>query len=302
MKGVLLAAGVYNIAFGLWAVLTPELWFEWSGLPQPAYPMIWQGVGMIVGVYGVGYLIASGSPLRHWPIVFVGFLGKVLGPAGFTWAIAQGDLPLRAGWIIILNDLIWWIPFAMILWATVQTYAGRPPSREEPYSIGEAAVRYKLSSGETLLEASQKQTLALVFLRHFGCTFTKHLLQQLQDLKEDTEKHGARLVLVHMLERGKAKRYIRSTSDVARIADPYCELYRSFGLGKAGFWELLGPRVWLHGFINLFHGCAQTGTVGDGLQMPGAFLFRDGQILSAQPARSAAYLPDVERLFEADAS
>ena len=64
---------------------------------------------------------------------------------------------------------------------------------------------------------------------------------------------------------------------------------------------VLGPKVWLHAFVNLFHGCAQTKIVGDGLQMPGAFLFRDGEIVSAQPAKSAADLPDVQRLFEATA-
>ena len=38
----------------------------------PRYPQIWQCVGMIVGVYGVGYLVAASDPLRHWPIVLVG--------------------------------------------------------------------------------------------------------------------------------------------------------------------------------------------------------------------------------------
>jgi hypothetical protein len=33
--------------------------------------------------------------------------------------------------------------------------------------------------------------------------------------------------------------------------------------------------------------------------MPGAFLFRDGKIVSSQPARSAADLPDLSGLFKA---
>jgi hypothetical protein len=32
--------------------------------------------------------------------------------------------------------------------------------------------------------------------------------------------------------------------------------------------------------------------------MPGAFLFRDGKILVARPAKNAAELPDVQGLFE----
>ena len=84
MKNVLIAAGVYNILFGLWAVGWPQLWLHWSGLDDPVHPMLWQGIGMIVGVYGLGYLIASSNPLRHWPIVLVGFLGKLFGPIGFA--------------------------------------------------------------------------------------------------------------------------------------------------------------------------------------------------------------------------
>ena len=70
---------------------------------------------MIVGVYGVGYAIAAFAPLVHWPIVLVGLLGKVLGPIGFVDAALRGDVPWRAGWLIVTNDLVWWIPFAALL-------------------------------------------------------------------------------------------------------------------------------------------------------------------------------------------
>jgi len=82
----------------------------------PNYPEIWQCVGMIVGVYGIGYMIAAFDPLRHWPIILVGFLGKVLGPIGMVDAIWKGKLPAIAGITCVFNDLIWWAPFAIILW------------------------------------------------------------------------------------------------------------------------------------------------------------------------------------------
>jgi hypothetical protein len=70
---------------------------------------------MIVGVYGIGYGIAAYDSARHWPIVLVGLLGKIFGPIGFVWAATQGELPWSAGATILTNDLIWWIPFALIL-------------------------------------------------------------------------------------------------------------------------------------------------------------------------------------------
>ena len=78
---------------------------------------------MIVGVYGVGYLIAARDPARHWPIVLVGLLGKVFGPIGFAVALAKGVFPPLFAVTILTNDLIWWIPFALILMHARQYHA-----------------------------------------------------------------------------------------------------------------------------------------------------------------------------------
>ncbi|MDB4452293.1 hypothetical protein N9129_03690, partial [Akkermansiaceae bacterium] len=295
MISVLRLAGIYNILFGIWAVGWPGEWFRISGMAAPDYPFLWQCVGMIVGVYGVGYLCASLSPLRHWPIVLVGFLGKVFGPLGFIFAASQGELPWAAGWMIIFNDIIWLLPFAVILWHAACLAIGRPVSGE-PMDLDEAMSKFHLASGETLKEASEKQVLAVVFLRHFGCTFTRQLLRKLETMQHKADEEGARLILVHMLQEGEEAEYMRDEK-VSRIADPRCDLYRAFGLGKGGFIELFGPRVWLRGFIAIFRGCGVGHLAGDGLQMPGAFLVKDGEVIRGQKAASASDLPDVEGLF-----
>jgi hypothetical protein len=115
MRTVLLAAGAYNIVWGVAAVLAPTLPFRLAGMESPRYPELWQCIGMIVGVYGIGYLVASCDPARHWPIVLVGLLGKIFGPIGFLGAVARGELPWAFGATILTNDLIWWIPFGLIL-------------------------------------------------------------------------------------------------------------------------------------------------------------------------------------------
>lgn len=299
MGSVLKVAGYYNILFGLWVLGWPNGWFEISGMEPPRYPFLWQCIGMIVGVYGVGYLAAAAAPLRHWPIVLVGFLGKVFGPIGFAWAVWQGDLPWQAGWMILFNDLIWWVPFAMILWAAACLMVGRP-AVGEPMALEQAARSFRLTTGETLLEASQKDQLAIVFLRHFGCTFTRQLLGNLRAMHRRAEEEGARLILVHMLQEGEEREFVEDDG-VARIADPRCDLYRAFGLGKGGFLELFGPKVLYRGALAFFRGCGVGMLKGDGLQMPGAFLFRNGRILEAQKAASAADLPNVDKLFEAKA-
>jgi small multidrug resistance pump len=108
-------AGFYNLLWGAFVILWPSAIFSWSDLAQPNYPELWQCIGMIVGVYGLGYWVAAYNPLRHWPIVWVGLLGKICGPIGFIWAIAHDRFNWQFGSVIVFNDLIWWIPFAMIL-------------------------------------------------------------------------------------------------------------------------------------------------------------------------------------------
>jgi hypothetical protein len=123
-------AGVYNLLFGAAVIAAPNLWFDLSDMDRPRYPEIWQCIGMIVGVYGVGYLIAARDPARHWPIVLVGLLGKVFGPIGFAAAIARGVFPLSAGWVIVTNDLIWWPPFAAALVLAWRHNRKSTPDRE----------------------------------------------------------------------------------------------------------------------------------------------------------------------------
>jgi hypothetical protein len=172
-----------------------------------------------------------------------------------------------------------------------------PPSG--PDVLRKAAADFRLSTGETLAEAAESRMLVLVFLRHFGCTFTRQILRGLEEIQNRAHARGAELILVHMLKSGEEIQYLAAHSDVVRIADPQCQLYRAFGLGKGGVLELFGPRVWWLAFVSIFKGCGVGHLAGDGRQMPGAFIFHKGQIIASQPAKSASDLPDLSALFAA---
>jgi len=115
MGQVLKIAAVYNIVWGAWVILLPNHFFELVGIEPPLYTVIWQGMGMVVGVYGLGYWWASHSPIRHWPIIAVGFLGKLFGPIGFILSYSQDLIPGAFGYTLLTNDLVWWLPFILIL-------------------------------------------------------------------------------------------------------------------------------------------------------------------------------------------
>ena len=118
MRLVLKLAAIYNIIWGLWVISFPAHFFILTGMEIPKQLMIWQGMGMVIGVYGIGYWLASYAPIRHWPIVAVGFLGKIFGPIGFVMNYLQGIAPASFGYTLISNDFIWWIPFFLILKTT----------------------------------------------------------------------------------------------------------------------------------------------------------------------------------------
>jgi hypothetical protein len=298
MRIVLLLAGTYHILFALWTNLWPFHVFDFLGLPHPNHPMLWRVLGMLSGFLGIALVIAAKDPIRNWVVSLVGLVKSVTTITFVTAAMIHGELPNSALAILLIDDLIWLPFFALIIWAALRAHAGVPPSRREPYSIEEAAAVYRLSDGRTLEEASMQSTLVLVFLRHFGCTFTRQILRGLQDLEQEAKQQNASLILVHMLQSGEEIDYLGRNSEVPRIADPRCELYRAFGLGKGGFFELFGPHVWWRGMIAVFKGCGVGHLAGDGLQMPGVFVFHQGKIIASQPAQTAADLPDLSALFK----
>ena len=138
MGRCLTAAGIYNLAWGTLTVLAPMWLFDLAGMEPPNHPFIWQCVGMIVGVYGVGYLAASTDPARHWPIVLVGFLGKIFGPIGYLDGLVRGEVPAGFGITLPTNDLIWWVPFALILLHARRVALASAPAAREAHAPGRA--------------------------------------------------------------------------------------------------------------------------------------------------------------------
>jgi len=124
MTKVLVAAALYNACFGVLAGLAPKMTLTWLGFLDPSSreQALWQCIGMIVGVYGVAYWFAARAPLRHWPVVLAGLLGKLFGPIGFVSSAANGVMPWRTGFIILSNDIVWWIPFSLILIASARVH------------------------------------------------------------------------------------------------------------------------------------------------------------------------------------
>lgn len=281
MKKILAAAGLYNLAWGAIAIFAPATMLGWFGVDSTTISnSFWQCIGMIVGVYGVGYLLASRHPFVHWPITLVGLMGKVFGPLGFLAAIQSETLPTSFGWTILTNDLIWWAPFAVILWGALryhQTVGSVYGASEADDPMNEL----RTNTGQRIDYLADKQPQLFVFLRHAGCTFCREALSDLSKQREQIEAAGCGIVLVHN-DQHDIPEFFESYSmqDLPRIADPECRLYRQFGLDLGGFTQLFGLSVILRGVkAALLDGHGVGTSRGNTFQMPGIFLYHCGQIL-----------------------
>ena len=163
IRRVLFGAGIYHILFGIWAICLPFQWFDLISIAHPNHPLLWQAVGLIVGILGIAMMMAARNPLDYWMTVSIALIKFTVGIVGFSIAFANGQIPIYTIWLMVVNDLIWWPPFAIVLWTCIKAHSGVPPTRSMPLEIGEAAREYTLSNGKTLEEASRSRLIAIVF-------------------------------------------------------------------------------------------------------------------------------------------
>ncbi len=307
MRDVLIAAGVYNLLWGTAVVLLPVGWtIGWTGI-DVGNPAFWRCVGMIVGVYGVGYLCAARDPLRHWPIVLVGFLGKTFGPIGFLWGALRGELPWAMGVHNLVNDLIWWPFFGLILYRTFDRHAygdrGGEPDGDRgpvPLSLAEAAEATADQRGESLSSWLGRGPVLLLAVRHAGCTFCRAELADLAAHRTQIEAAGVTPAALTMSAPPAAAALLEryGLGDLPCFSDPDRVLYRALELGRGEAAELFAPKIWATGLAPaLKYGIGAMD--GDGFQMGGAFLLSDAGVIAAHVARGPADAPDLVALADA---
>ena len=162
--------------------------------------------------------------------------------------------------------------------------------------------RMVTTDGELVEEISSRQPVLLVFLRHFGCTFCREALQDLSNQLLDIDRRGAKLILVHMSDVTTSQPYFDKygLSRIANVSDPSCTFYQAFGLTKGTARQLFGLHSWIRGFqagVMDGHGVGYQ-QLGDGFQMPGVFVIRDGRVKGKFIHKLAGDRPEYINLLE----
>ena len=151
----------------------------------------------------------------------------------------------------------------------------------------------------SLMEISSSRPILLVFLRQFGCCFSREALSDIRFLLPAMEAAGARVVLVHMSSEYEASQILASygLADLSRISNPDGSLYKSFGLRKAELASMLAPQsigrvleAWANGNGSGF-------ARGDSMQLPGMFLIYRAKMLQSFAPDSPATRPDYLKII-----
>ncbi|MBL0926571.1 MAG: AhpC/TSA family protein [Phycisphaerales bacterium] len=148
--------------------------------------------------------------------------------------------------------------------------------------------------GRSLLDLCRGRAVLVVFLRHSGCPFCHEALADLARQRAAIEGAGVGIAIVHQGREadwgGLFSKY--GVQDLPRVADPDRRLYRAFELRRGNLWQMFGPKIWWRAPMAILRGARPGRSVGDAFQMPGAFVVRDGEIISAFRHRSQADRPD----------
>ncbi len=116
MRRVLTFAGWYNIVAGLAMMILYHEGFKMLGVAKPDMNLPIQLVGLLVALFGVGYLIAASNPVENRNLILIGMFSKLLGPLLAVGYIVTGQLPTTMIPVLIFADIIYLVPF----WAIYQ--------------------------------------------------------------------------------------------------------------------------------------------------------------------------------------
>lgn len=115
MSYLLVFAGCYNLLVGLTLVVFYHEAFKTLGLPKPQLMLFVQLVGILVGLFGVGYLIVARNPLKNRNVLMLGFLSKAIGTVFGLGYVILGKVPFSFFVLLVFSDIVYLPPFALIL-------------------------------------------------------------------------------------------------------------------------------------------------------------------------------------------
>lgn len=296
--GLAVVAALHAALWGACMLLASPSYFEFSAL-SPAHVMAGESAWGMFGL--IGGLLFFASVVMPRQLARVSILFFILNLAGvgvMSFWLINGPVSLAAGLIHLGGYLAGVIGFGMASWEGYRWNRDQKVSKSyfEGGSVGRVLSGFEDQHGSNLKDLNEQSPVLLVFLRHFGCTFCREALSDLRIYREEIEKGGVRVGVVHMVDDASAASYIdkyQGLEGVSRFSDPDKKLYEAFELKRGNFSQLFGLQSWVEGFrAGILNGHLIGPQTGDGFQMPGMFLIQNGEILRGFRHQNASDRPD----------
>jgi hypothetical protein len=115
MRWLLRFVGCYNLLAGLAMLVFYHEGFRLLGIAKPNLMLPVQLVGILVGLFGVGYLLVANNPLENRNLLMLGFWSKALGSVLGVGYVVLGKLPPVFVVVLFFADIMYLPPFAVIL-------------------------------------------------------------------------------------------------------------------------------------------------------------------------------------------
>lgn len=128
--------------------------------------------------------------------------------------------------------------------------------------------------------------VAVVLLRHFGCTFCREHVADLRSLPPE------KVVFVAMSTAKEAAQFRQKMRSPHRfVCDPEAKIYDHVGLGRGTVGQMFGLKVWVRGAQAVAKGHGVGPPVGDPWRLSGTFVVNSvGVVTWAHQSRDASDL------------
>jgi AhpC/TSA family len=269
---------LFLIGVGLAHFMVPLVWLLLANKPVSDPILLWW---IISAVSGLGLLGTALAPYRYWPVwLLVGQqkLGWLL-----YWATSWQNLPLP----FYLWEVGWLCCLVAMLAHTYKRFLQPPRSLPDWRSL--LFDTYALGKRYNLGDKQQHQPLLLFFTRHSGCTFCREMLDELNTHIHRQQLPASLVVIITQSDPSSVEHMQLDYPYLAQVdwvSDPHRQLYQAFRLKRGRLGQMFGWRVWWRGLQANRHGVGFL--EGDGFQMPGVVLVRQGSIMAQQVFETAA--------------
>jgi small multidrug resistance pump len=115
MTRLLWFVGGYNLLAGLGMLCLYHEGYKLLGVAKPEFNLPIQLVGVLVGLFGVGYWMVAAHPVENRNLLLLGFWSKLLGSLLGVYYVLAGKLPLFFLAVLFVSDIGYLPPFAIIL-------------------------------------------------------------------------------------------------------------------------------------------------------------------------------------------